>query len=99
MVTTCNVSAATNKENADRCLKEKMRRAAEQCSTKTIMEADKKREEEKRRLVEEKAVEEQAAMEKREEEKIGRMEKRTKKKHQGWQLGMIHQARGTPLRI
>jgi hypothetical protein len=95
MVTTWNVSAITNKENADRCLKEKMRRAAEQSLTNTIAKADKKREEEKRQLAKEKAAEEQAATEKRDEEKKREKEKRTKKKWQGWQLGMIRQARGT----
>jgi hypothetical protein len=64
MVTTWKVSATTNKENTDRCLKEKMRRVAERSLTKTIVKADKKREEEKRRLAEEKAAEEQAATEK-----------------------------------
>ncbi len=66
MVTTWNVSTATNIENMGCCLKEKMRRASEWSLTKTIAEADKKREEEKQRLTEEKAEEEQAAMEKEE---------------------------------
>jgi hypothetical protein len=69
MVTTWKVSATTNKENMDRCLKEKMRRVAEQSLTKIIAKADEKREEEKRRLAKEKAAEEQVATEKREEEK------------------------------
>jgi hypothetical protein len=69
MVTTWNVSATTNKENTNRCLKEKMRRAAEQSLTRTITKVDTKREEEKWRLTEDKAAEEQAPMEKREEEK------------------------------
>jgi hypothetical protein len=63
------VSKTTNKENADHCLKEKMKRAAEQSLTKTITEADKKREEEKWRLAEEKAAEEWAVTEKRDEER------------------------------
>jgi hypothetical protein len=96
MVTTQNVSATTNKEKADPCLKEKMRRVAEQSLTKIIAKADKKREEEKRWLVEEKAAEEQAATEKREEEKNRENRKRTKTKRQGWQSGMIRQVRGAP---
>jgi hypothetical protein len=95
MVTTRNVHATSNKENADCCLKEKMRRAAEQSLTKTIAKADKKREEEKRRLVETKSVEEQMATEMRDEKKKRGKEKRTKTKRRGWWLGMIRRARGT----
>jgi hypothetical protein len=85
MATTWNVSATTNKENADRPLKEKMRRAAEQSLTKTIPNADKKREEEKWRLTEEKATEEQVAMKKRDGEKNWENRNKDQEEVAGWQ--------------
>jgi hypothetical protein len=89
MVTTWNVSATTNEENTDRCLKEKMRRVAEQSLTKTIANVDKRGRRRSGSLQRRRQWKNSWPHRREMRRRSRRKKKKTKKKQRGWWLGMI----------